>query len=461
MFSGRVNLMNYVFGVKALDDILSGALMPNSLVVVAGHPGAGKTTLASSICYANALKDLRCLYISFQESKEKLFRVMKNFNMDFKSLENKSFFKFFKLPLTKDVEKTVEAINELVIEWNPAVIVIDSINALMQAVEDPDKRVWLQNYFYSLSEIINGVVILIAEIPFGESKVELGSIEFVADVVIILRHKIERGLITRYLEIRKARGAQLTISEFSFSIIPGKGIDVFIPPLLSETEATPPPKLKPPCSFLDNILGSIDKGFSIYVEHPPDFRVPEAVPLILGIAIRNKMKGLYLSYRYSTNPLIELIAHSYIKYCKDKDKLMENLRKYVVTASINPFRYSVAEGLSKECEVMRGSEADLVIFHAVEIPAMTEKHLPEYIPSLYNQINILKQQHKVIARIYSSIDDSLRPIYEVMADLIIRFIPINEYNDYKVYVWKRGEKPITISSKDIDKCIEEIASSLC
>ncbi|MEM1525965.1 MAG: hypothetical protein QXI44_02600, partial [Ignisphaera sp.] len=202
-------------------------------------------------------------------------------------------------------------------------------------------------------------------------------------------------------------------------------------------------------------------GFSIYVEHPPDFRVPEAVPLILGIAIRNKMKSLYLSYRYSPNPLIELIAHSYIKYCKDKDKLMENLRKYVVTASINPFRYSVAEGLSKECEVMRGSEADLVIFHAVEIPAMTEKHLPEYIPSLYNQINILKQQHKVIARIYSSIDDSLRPIYEVMADLIIRFIPINEYNDYKVYVWKRGEKPITISSKDIDKCIEEIASSLC
>ncbi|MEM2297511.1 MAG: ATPase domain-containing protein [Ignisphaera sp.] len=60
-----------IFGIEALDKMISDALRFPSLVVVAGHPGAGKTTLASSICYANALKNLKCLYLSFQEDKEK------------------------------------------------------------------------------------------------------------------------------------------------------------------------------------------------------------------------------------------------------------------------------------------------------------------------------------------------------------------------------------------------------
>uniref|UniRef100_A0A7C2Z8J6 KaiC-like domain-containing protein n=1 Tax=Ignisphaera aggregans TaxID=334771 RepID=A0A7C2Z8J6_9CREN len=141
---------------------------------------------------------------------------------------------YLRIPVSRDVESIVEMINNVLTSWKPMVIVVDSINVLMENVEDPNKRAWLQNYFYSLSEIINGVAVLIAEIPLGGAVIGLGSIEFVADAVIILKHRIEGGLLARTMEIRKMRGAPITISEFPFTITAKKGIEVFIPPILAE-----------------------------------------------------------------------------------------------------------------------------------------------------------------------------------------------------------------------------------
>jgi len=61
----------FIYGVEGLDKLLSGTLRPSTLTVISGHPGSGKTTLTSTICYANALKGRKCLYISFQEDRRR------------------------------------------------------------------------------------------------------------------------------------------------------------------------------------------------------------------------------------------------------------------------------------------------------------------------------------------------------------------------------------------------------
>lgn len=53
----------FVFGIETLDEHLGSSIAYGALAVVAGHPGAGKTTLASTICYRNALQGRKCLYI--------------------------------------------------------------------------------------------------------------------------------------------------------------------------------------------------------------------------------------------------------------------------------------------------------------------------------------------------------------------------------------------------------------
>ncbi|MCX8168328.1 MAG: hypothetical protein N3D82_04805 [Ignisphaera sp.] len=453
----------FLIGINALDDMYPSILYPGSLLVIAGHPGAGKTTLASTVCYRNALNGHKCLYVSFQESKEKIFRVMNSLGMDFNTLESKNVYKYLKVPVIKSVEEVVDIINTAISSWSPRVVIIDSINVLMQVVADSSRRAWLQNYFYSIPEIIGGIAVLIAEVPFGRRRIELGSIEFLADAVIILKHTVERGLLTRFMEIRKARGSPITIAEIPFTIATGRGINVLVPPILMEVGRVGP-ELKPPCMVLETVLDHIHRGHSIYIEYPPDYRALWAIPLILGIALRNGIKTVIISYTYSSETVLDLLDRAFrmSQECTDiRDRIVGIVKKHAILSSLNPFRYSIFEGIAEEFRIIGESQADVVVFHGIEIPATVERDLPEYMSSLYNQINALKQQQKLVVRIGSKISDELSRIFSALADIVIKLIPNENNQNDKIYIWRRGAKSVLLNSKDVDACLREIASHIC
>jgi len=66
-----------------------GVLKYRGSPLVEGYPGAGKTTLAASICYSYAVKGERCLYTTFHEDKEKVFGVLSELGVDLASAEKK------------------------------------------------------------------------------------------------------------------------------------------------------------------------------------------------------------------------------------------------------------------------------------------------------------------------------------------------------------------------------------
>ncbi|MEM3926655.1 MAG: ATPase domain-containing protein [Desulfurococcaceae archaeon] len=51
----------YKLGIEGLDQVIGESIYPGTLLVIAGHPGTGKTTLSSTICYSNALRRYKCL----------------------------------------------------------------------------------------------------------------------------------------------------------------------------------------------------------------------------------------------------------------------------------------------------------------------------------------------------------------------------------------------------------------
>src|SRR5476649_1759533 len=77
----RVAIRQLPTGVPGLDQILGGGLPEFSFNVVAGAPGAGKTTLAQQIMFALASRDRPALYFTVVgEPPLKMLRYQQQFS---------------------------------------------------------------------------------------------------------------------------------------------------------------------------------------------------------------------------------------------------------------------------------------------------------------------------------------------------------------------------------------------
>ena len=446
---------DFTFGISTLDKLLKPVLEPPSTIVVAGHPGSGKTTLASTICYANALNSKKCLFISQQEDKQKLYRNMKRLGMDFYTLETKGLVKYLSFPISSAVEEIINEMSSVIASQDFRVVVVDSINPLLNAVEHSHaKRAWLQNYFYNLPKTINGVCVLVAELPFGSKTIDLGSIEFVADAVLILKHEIESNLLARKLEIRKSRSSPISIAEIPFSIVENKGIELYAPPILEEI-AREGSEIDVCCTKLKDIIKHLHKGMTVYISYPPDARPLIYIPMFIGIAVLNDLKIHILSYLYPPDVIKDLIRKSLSQTGISREIVDKIIQDYIKIRSINPFTYSVDELAIREL-LMVPDDVDIVVFHGIEIFATRSKE--EYIKSLYNELNYLKNMGKLIIRIGSIVNKEVYDINSMLSDVVIRHDveQIDGEYRYKMYIWRRGEEPHIIKQEELNSCLEEL-----
>lgn len=459
----------FIFGVKELDQIFKDTLLPGSLIVVVGHPGAGKTTLASTICSANAASGKKCLYITFQENRKKLFTTMKGFGIDLEYLEARGLLQFVKFPLAITLEDAITEIGKMVNKGGFSVVVVDSINSLLKSVEkDEVRRAWLQNYFYGLAYSTSSLVVLVAELPFGEKRVKLGDIEFVADAVLILKHQIEKGLLLRSMEIRKIRGAPLTVAEIPFSMVKGKGI-VLHPPIVMEDIGSEYEEMIVASKDMLNlnavkrikkIFGKLRRGQVLYLAHPPYIRPIEIVlSIVLGIAILNKLKVGVVSYKYSSKNIEEFLIRTLTEYGLE-EKSAENLvNEFFVFNSVNPFSLSLPELIHRHREFADSCGCDIVMFHEIEL---LQKSTPisQWLPMFFNLFNYLKMRKKLIAITASVINDELFNINSALSDVILKFEPVETTDglDYKMLIWTKGCKPYMASPREVEQYVQELVS---
>lgn len=126
----------------------------------------------------------------------------------------------FPTPASEDfMQGFIDLMSKLITEFRPKILVIDSVMPVLESIKDEARaKGYLQNYFWELQRLAGTTVVLVSEVPLGQEYTSSGGIEFIADAVLILKHRIQRGLLARYMEVRKARGRPLTIAEVPFSI---------------------------------------------------------------------------------------------------------------------------------------------------------------------------------------------------------------------------------------------------
>jgi len=446
----------FTTGVPGLDRLL-GVLEPPYTLLVAGHPGAGKTTLATTICYSNAVRGRRCLYLTFYEDRAKYFRFMRRLGLDLESVESRGLFKFVRLPQTLDVEAVVGELNRMLAEGFE-VVVVDSITTLLEPVAgNAERRAWLLNYFYQLPTAINGLLVLVAELPFGEERLGLGSVEFVVDAIVVLKHRVEEGFLTRLVEVRKARGAPIHVAETYFTITEGVGLQVFTPPVLEE------PPSEEGGALVPEVPGEAMKfrrGLAVNAFYPPEPGAGlDALLEVLTFAAKGGMRVLVVSYTHSAQILHEAVARRLTEYGLPAEKVGKLLERHMEFVALNPFAHSLTQLVARELTIIEQRKPDIVVFWGVHIPTYTNRVVG--FKELFNELAYLKSRGMTVVRVGPCIDESVCDTEASISDVTYRFV--REFGrdgsvETRLYVYERFKKPRvfpgTVAEEVVKRCLE-------
>lgn len=106
-------------GMKELDQVLGGGIVPGSLILVGGDPGIGKSTLLLQVCNNLSERLEQILYISGEESLQQIKMRAKRIGT-------------FQDSLKLLCETNLADIEEIVLRKKPQVVIIDSIQTMFQ-----------------------------------------------------------------------------------------------------------------------------------------------------------------------------------------------------------------------------------------------------------------------------------------------------------------------------------------
>ncbi|MEA2037750.1 MAG: ATPase domain-containing protein [Nanoarchaeota archaeon] len=215
-------------GIPGLDHLVSGGFKKNSVNLVAGGAGCGKSIFAMQFIIEGVKKGEPGIYITFEEKKEKFYEDMLELGWDLKKLEEQG--KFVFLEYTPEQVKKVltegGGIVEAVLEKIKAKrIVIDSVTSFSLLYEDELTKKEAALALFELIDKWDCTGILTSQDESREDNIITAAMEFEVDGIIILYHVKKKGIRKRAMEILKMRGTKIPEKTIALDIT-SKGIRI-------------------------------------------------------------------------------------------------------------------------------------------------------------------------------------------------------------------------------------------
>lgn len=248
-------------GNPNLDEVLSGGFLMNTLNVVMGAPGSGKTILAEQLVFANASENYQALYLTtLSEPLDKFIQHGQTYTF-FDSSKVGASVCYEDLGLMvreRGIIALTEIVTELLLERKPRLIVIDSFKALNELFENPHERRTVLFDFASVLSAYNCTVFLIGEYS-GEMMTELPEFAIADSILMLMKHST--GVREqRFLKVEKLRGSASIPGMHAFNISE-RGIDLYprlLTPSISPAYTSTPQRVNTGIIGLDDM---IETGF--------------------------------------------------------------------------------------------------------------------------------------------------------------------------------------------------------
>lgn len=207
--------------IPGFDELFEQGIPKGNSVLVAGGAGSGKTIFCLQLLKNQANAGKKCLYMSFEESEEKLIQHMEDFGWEPKKLiksGNLLIKRFNPFDITREVDALLmQAKGELLIDIDPIIyptkfipdfIVLDSLTAIASAFTGKEEsyRIYIEQLFrfFEKGKSTSFLITETEQTPkiYSTTGVE----EFLADGVIVL-YNFKRGDTRESaVEVLKMRG---------------------------------------------------------------------------------------------------------------------------------------------------------------------------------------------------------------------------------------------------------------
>jgi circadian clock protein KaiC len=196
-------------GIEELDQMCGGGFFRDSILLVSGATGTGKTLMVTHFLQGGCMNHERCLIFAFEESREQLFRNAIGWGVDFEKLEKDGLLKVVcKYPEVTSLENHMIDMRAAIEEFKPKRIAVDSLSALERVSTKKGFREFVIGLtsFIKHQEVIGLFTSTTPSLMGGVSVTE-AHISTITDSIILLRYVEIYGEMRRGLTVLKMRGS--------------------------------------------------------------------------------------------------------------------------------------------------------------------------------------------------------------------------------------------------------------
>jgi circadian clock protein KaiC len=209
-------------GVAGLDQMTAGGWLRNSIVIVRGPTGSGKTMLAGLYARAGALRGERVIYYGFEEPRPILIRNYEIIGMPMTPFVNSGHLRVVcRYPESLSLEDLLVNLRIGIEDFSPALIVLDSISSIEHASSEKAFRQFIIGVASLLREYGRSALITQTTGPGQASDSGAPYLSTVADAILSMEYSPAGYELDRRMRVVKMRGSNHETHPYSLKIASG------------------------------------------------------------------------------------------------------------------------------------------------------------------------------------------------------------------------------------------------
>lgn len=220
------DIERYSSGVPGLDEMTSGGWLRNSIIIVRGPTGAGKTILAGVYARAGAQRGERVVYYGFEETRATLMRNYRELGMDMSPYVVSGNLRVIcRYPEATSLEDLLVDLRLDLEDFQPSLIVLDSISSIEHAASERGFRQFMIGVASILRQHGRSALITQTVLAGTSGSHTAPYLSTIADAILALDYEPAGFALDRTMRVIKSRGSAHALNPYRLDI-DGEGIHV-------------------------------------------------------------------------------------------------------------------------------------------------------------------------------------------------------------------------------------------